>query len=50
MWCGRVEVFVVIPEAAKRLPGIHNPGERYTEMPGLWIPGSRLQRAPERPT
>lgn len=30
----------VIPEAAKRLPGIHIPGVGDTERPGLWIPGS----------
>jgi hypothetical protein len=37
----------VIPEAAKRLSGIHNPGGHDTEIQGLWIPGSRFQRAPE---
>jgi hypothetical protein len=31
----------VIPEAAQRLSGIHN------HKSGLWIPGSRLRRAPE---
>jgi hypothetical protein len=31
----------VIPEAAKRLSGIHN------RQPWLWIPGSSLRSAPE---
>jgi hypothetical protein len=33
-------VFSVIPEAAKRLSGIHTP------QSGLWIPGSRLSARP----
>jgi hypothetical protein len=38
---------VVIPEAAQRLSGIHNPGGKDTEIQGLWIPGSGLRPAPE---
>jgi hypothetical protein len=37
----------VIPEAAKRLSGIHNPGRKDADIQGLWIPGSGLRPAPE---
>jgi hypothetical protein len=39
--CTSIVLSAVIPEAAQRLSGIHNPGC------GVWIPGSRLWRAPE---
>jgi hypothetical protein len=38
---------VVIPEAAKRLSGIHTPGRKDAEIQGLWIPGSGRRPAPE---
>jgi hypothetical protein len=38
---------LVIPEAAKRLSGIHNPCREAAEIPGVWIPGSSLRSAPE---
>jgi hypothetical protein len=37
----------VIPEAAKRLSGIHSPDRKDAELQGLWIPGSDLRSAPE---
>ena len=33
--------------AVRAATEIKNPGARITETPGLWIPGSRLRRAPE---
>jgi hypothetical protein len=38
---------MVIPEAAKRLSGIHIPCGSNAEEQGLWIPGSSLRSAPE---
>ena len=35
---------VVIPDAAKRRSGIHNPGLSVLETQGLWIPGSSRLR------
>jgi hypothetical protein len=43
----RCKKFGVIPEAAKRLSGIHIPGDHDSGRQGLWIPGSSLRDAPE---